>query len=64
MTYSGLFEKCRTTGECRRVKVMLLCTAQTDLARYEIENAYMKRVDEIRSEHGTGKVVLDESRTD
>ena len=57
--YTEKFSSCRTTGECRRIKVSLMCTAATDLEKYLIEEAYGKRCEEIRTEHGTAKVVLE-----
>ena len=57
--YEQKFSSCRTTGECRRIKVSLMCTAATDLERYLIEEAYQKRVQEIRPENGTAKVVME-----
>ena len=49
MTYEGLFAKCRTVGECRRMKVTQLDKATSDIQRWEIEQVYKKRVWEIKS---------------
>lgn len=54
MTYEGLFEKCRTVGECRRMKVTQLDKAISDIQRFEIEQAYKERVWEIRDSHKEG----------
>lgn len=51
MTYEGLFEKCRTVGECRRIKVTQLGRAESDIQRLEIEKAYKERVNKIRDSH-------------
>lgn len=50
MTYSGLFKKCRTVGEARRMKVTFLSKIKDDddISRLEIESEYKKRVWEIR----------------
>ena len=49
MTYEGLFAKCRTVGECRRMNVTQLDKAASDIQRWEIEQVYKKRVWEIKS---------------
>ena len=54
MTYSGLFAKCRTVGECRRMKVTRLDKATSDIQRWEIEKAYKERVWEIRDSRKEG----------
>ena len=54
MTYSGLFAKCRTVGECRRMKVTQLDKATSNIQRLEIEKAYKERVWEIRDSHKEG----------
>ena len=54
MTYSGLFAKCRTVGECRRMKVTQLDKATSDIQRFEIEKAYKERVCEIRDSRREG----------
>lgn len=54
MTYEGLFAKCRTVGECRRMKVTQLDKATSDIQRLEIEKAYKERVWEIRDSRREG----------
>ena len=54
MTYEGLFEKCRTVGECRRLKVTQLDKDTSDIQRLEIEKAYKDRVWEIRDSYKEG----------
>ena len=52
MTYDGLFAKCRTLSELRRVRIQLLGEAEqrhdfVDFSKFEIEAAYQKRKNEI-----------------
>lgn len=49
MTYEGLFEKCKTLGECKRTKMMLMDKATAEISKLEIERAYKKRREEIRN---------------
>ena len=49
MTYEGLFEKCKTLGECKRTKMMLMEKATAEISKWEIERAYKKRREEIRN---------------
>jgi len=54
MTYSGLFAKCRTVSECRRIKVTQLDKATSDIQKLEIEKAYKERVWKIRDSRKEG----------
>lgn len=54
MTYEGLFKKCHTVGECRRMKVTQLDKATSDISRWEIEKCYEKRRNEITKKEAKG----------
>ena len=56
MTYAGLFEKAKTVGEARRMKLTFLSKIKDDddISRLEIESEYKKRVWEIRDSRKEG----------
>ena len=52
VTYEGLFAKCKTLAELRRVRIQLLGEAEqrhdfVNFNKFEIETAYQKRKEEI-----------------
>lgn len=50
MTYEGIFEKCKTIGECRRAMVVMLDEAESDVTIFEIKQKYKERCEAIRSD--------------
>ena len=57
MTYAGIFEKCKTLKELHLKKNELLEQAESNIAKFEIQNAWNKRRWEIRDswkEHSFG----------
>lgn len=49
MTYQGLFEKCKTLGEARRMYVTQMDKATAEISKWEIEREYRKRREELRN---------------
>ena len=50
MTYEGIFEKCKTTAEVHKLHKELIAKCNSDIGRWDCDNAYFKRLKEIRKE--------------